>query len=748
MTPQPVVCPWRVRLAKRGRWALLGVASLAMLLTALGISGDPAEAQTSVSPVLSCSGSMVLDSGSGQCRTPRTETALRPSSCSAGSTRVAGEYGGHVCQRRVVRTVDTGRTRRVYSHTTYSEVWITTGTQQVQTGVNRTWVPARTHVEPLVPPVRVRVGSRRRCDFDPISGLQYNCRNVPVYRYQTTHTVTIPGYWREVPVYSEVETGYWDRVPTIHYTTEPIYQTVTQWITAPATLGPCAPGWRAAGSQCARTVLGEPSSAPHQSCPSGSVPRYADPLGGFGSGVVSCQASGPESGVDTGTEQDSGGGPEHSLDGTARPLHHLAGESDERLAELGIHRCSDGLLSYVPCAELPGRTWDSEPDVCDDIEGTVYRPDHGGSCVTASDLLSKCIAPGDCEETTIRTYCPAIGELSNTQIQEHADPVRGSETYRVCVFDCADFAALPPYVQSRINGSYDYACLPVPEPESTTEATTSTTTTTTTTSEVQREDADVGVHDPDDSGGPGDGGTGGRPVDSSEPDDDDPVDDDPLEPEEDPCASAPPEAAMHDVADRLTWHSHVPAASSGSGPQWRMPGGGKYLQVAPGRGWMHLVDPLEVDDGTCIWIATSVRTSWSELRPWVPAERALMEANSDTRHLVDRWEALSLAQQSLLVQWHRPGAVPAKVSCTVDEAAGSAASSACSWLIRFPAAYSWRAEACFEASPENGTADESAEPLLADGECWVVLAAGTGWIRSLSDYADGRVTLTPDGTQP
>lgn len=728
---------------RHAAWWMLAVVLAVLPLAVMAARGDAAAAQTSVAPVLSCGSGMVLDSASGTCLTQRTDTALRPSGCPTGSTLVAGQYGGHVCQTKVTRTVNTGRTRQVYSHTTYAKVWISTGTKTVQTGTNRTWVPPRTTVEPLVPPVRVQTGTSRRCDFDPVLGAQFNCRNVPVYGYQTSHTVTIPGYWSETPVYEKRETGYWDRVPTIHHTTVPVYETVVEWVTSAATQGPCPAGWQAAGSQCSRTVLGPPSAAPTQRCPSGSVPRYGDVLGGTGSSVLTCQAAGPGSGTDTGTEQDDSGGSQTSPDGGARPLHHLAGESDARLAELGIHRCADGLLSYVACDKLPGRTWDGDADVCEGIEGATYRPDHGGSCVTGSDLLNKCTTPGDCEETTIRTYCPAIGELADTQIQQHVHPHRGTETYRVCVFDCTSFGALPRYVQSRINGSYDYACLPVPEEEPS--PTTTSTTAPTTTTEPGEEDGNGGGDEDDD---PGDPPHVDQPEmtepDSTEPETNEP---DTTEPPDDECASVPPTRAAAGALSGLTLVSHVRAANPGTSPQRHLPGGGRYLQVAPGRGWVEVGGSVEVSERECRWAATWVRASWEDLQPWEATDRQAMEASADTRHLVKRWDSLSADQQQLVKRW-RPDAVRAGMACTVGDASGSGASTSCGWVLAHPAAYEWGAQLCFELKEGEG---RSSAPLpgrkpAATDPCWVSVASGVDWIRSVGDYADGRVTIAQSGT--
>ncbi len=802
----------RLGVRRAARWTFASVL-VALPLALTGAGGGSAAAQTSVAPVLSCGGGMVLDSTRGTCLTPRTETALRPSGCPAGSTKVPGQYGGHECQTKVTKKVDTGRTRQVYSHTTYEKVWMPTGAKRIQTGTNRVWVRPRTTVEPLVPPVKVQVGTRtesrvvtrpgpdvlyevsyqveveskrkvRRCAFDPYAGRQcwsetvtdthtqtrtrLECcvpgppiietitSRVPVYEYRTSLTVTIPGYWREEPIYETRETGYWDRVPTIHHTTEPVYETVVEWVTTAATQGSCPAGWKAAGSRCSRTVLGPPSAVPAQSCPAGSVPRYGDALGGVGPSVLTCQSNAPGSDTDTGADQEDSGGSETSPDGEARPLHHLAGESDERLAELGIHRCSDGLLSYVPCDELPGRTWDSDPDICDGIDGTTYRPDHGGSCVTESDLLNKCTTPGDCQDTTIRTYCPAIGELADTQIQEHAHPDRGAETYRVCIFDCTSFGAMPRYVQTRINGSYDYACLPVPEPEETTPDTSpgpSTTTTESTTATTEASDKDdEGDEDPDhrtDADEPDTTQPGTDEPTTTEPDTSETATTTTTAPPDDECASVPPTSAAAGALSGLRLVSHVRSADPSASPQRHLPGGGRYLQVAPGRGWAAISGSVDVSESECRWVATWVRISWEDLQPWEPADRQAMQARADTRHLVRRWDALNVDQQQLVRQWHRPGAAADSVVCAVGDASGASASASCGWVLRYPAAYDWEARMCFEAEPSSGTPRPTprsgSRPAVKD-PCWVSVASGVDWIRSVGDHADGRVTVTRSGS--
>ena len=780
---RPAQCHDCRRIGTRGTvWWMLAVVLAALPLALAAGRSNAAVARTSVAPVLSCPAGMALDSASGTCLTVRTETVARSMGCPAGWNGIAGPGGSLLCQGRTERRVDTGRTQRVYSHTTTSDVWIRTGSERVQTGTRRVWVPPRTVVYPLVPPVRVQVGTRtvrtrvtmpgppvsyevettrsrrvKRCAFDPYAGatcwhervtetrtrsvccrpgpdiVQTVTREVPVYEWQTTSTSTVPGRWDTEPVYSERETGYWHTVESVHYTTEPIYETKVELQTQPATLAPCAAGWQLAGGQCSRTVLGAPSAAPTQQCPSGSVPRYGDALGGTGPSVLTCQSSAPGSKPDTGTEQEDSGGPDDSPDGGARPLHHLAGESDERLAELGIHRCANGLLSYVPCDELPGRSWGSDPDICDGIEGTTYRPDHGGSCVTASDLLNKCTTPGDCEETTIRTYCPAIGELASTQIQEHAHPHRGAETYRVCIFDCSSFGTLPQYVRTRINGSYDYACLPEPDEEPSPTTTTVPTTTTTTPEREQDEEDDPVDDDPVGRPRPE------RPVDTAPP----------LVPE---CDLLPPESLLATDADELTWKSNV-AAAGRRVHQRDMPGDGAYLQTAPGRGWMETAGSLDVAEGRCSWVATSVRTTWSELQPWDPTDRARLAADDHpidgTRHLVVRWDALSPQQQQTVRRW-RANPVEVDAACTVSQAGSTrSARTDCAWVLSIPGAYLWSAQVCLQPVPDSGgprRAEPGDDPLGTDADCWITLGEGVDWIRSVGDYADGRVTVTGDGS--
>ena len=845
--------------------ALGWAAGLTVLLTFVALLaadslGTRASAQTSVAPVLSCAGSMVLDSSSGQCRTPRTETKRRPSTCPSGWTQVSGQYGGRQCQRRVERQRDTGRTRQVYSHTTYDTVWVPTGTRLEQTGTNRVWVPPRTMTEPLVPPVRVRVGTRtesrvvtrpgpdvlyevhyevqvetrrvvRRCAFDPFAG--QSCWNetiietrtesrtrleccipgppvretvtteVPIYEWRGTQEVTVPGYWRDKPIFSEVEIGYWDRVPTLHYTTESIYETVVEWQTRPATARPCPTGWRTVGRQCERTVLGSPTAAPTQRCPAGTVPRYSDSVGGVVPTVVSCAASQPSTDLDSGDDQEQSGGSETSPDGVARPLHHLAGESDERLAELGIHRCSNGLLSYVPCSELPGREWDDDPSVCDGLDGTVFRPDHGGSCVTGSDLLTKCTVADDCEQTTIRTYCPAIGELVNTEIQEHVHPARGAETYRVCVFDCGDFGTLPSYVQHRIDGSYDYACRPESDPDGDEDGEDGDEDDGDEDDGDGDEDDGDGDGDEDDGDGDGDDGDGDgddgdgedaddeRDEDNENDDEQDgdgadndvndvnddgdgdgdvvgdenrPIGDVPIEddsdgdstPEDfvgDDCSDLPAVSAVLATDGDVEWVSFVRSADGSSGLQDRMPGSGRYLQVAPGRGWMELRGSLDVRSGECTWIATRLRATWSELRPWVASERRQIAAGGGMGHLIDQWDVLSDDQQQLVRQWHTRSAVPHTVECTASDAALTG-DSACRWLLRRPAAFAWRSQVCFELVVPPAVQLESTNSEISVGDdpqdadaCWLTIAEGVNWIRSVDDYADARLTVTAGGGQ-
>lgn len=151
-----------------------------------------------------------------------------------------------------------------------------------------------------------------------------------------------------------------------------------------------------------------------------------------------------------------------------------------------------------------------------------------------------------------------------------------------------------------------------------------------------------------------------------------------------------------------------------------------------------------------------------------------MLSTTDTRHFVDRWEALNVDQQQLQRQWHSPSVQLISVACAVADATTGRASSSCGWKLDSPAAFDWQAEVCFELESDDGgggvrppvrhpvqlpgwfgiavqgfTGGQAprAKPSHKD-QCWVTAASGVDWIRRASDYADGRVTTQGTGGTP
>ena len=122
-------------------------------------------------------------------------------------------------------------------------------------------------------------------------------------------------------------------------------------------------------------------------------------------------------------------------------------------------------------------------------------------------------------------------------------------------------------------------------------------------------------------------------------------------------------------------------------------------------------------------------------------------------HLIDQWDVLSDDQQQLVRQWHTRSAVPHTVECTASDAALTG-DSACRWLLRRPAAFAWRSQVCFELVVPPAVQLESTNSEISVGDdpqdadaCWLTIAEGVNWIRSVDDYADARLTVTAGGGQ-
>ncbi len=647
-------------------------------------------------PLISCPAAMSFDVSSGRCKTSRSTTQSRIATCQTGWIKVPGEYGGFACQRSYSTVVQTG-TKRVFTHNTYRDLWVGTGSRRVHVRDERVWVPPRTTTEPVVPPIRVRDGTtnEKRCAYDPFAGQQcWNVR-VPAYRWITTTTSTTPGYYTTTPVYEYEPTGYWKTITTPHYANRPTYETRTSWHSTPAQLASCSPGWVQSSSQCERTILGEPSAEPSLSCPAGTQ------LVAVSSGTGQLWECDPNSSETSNADSNANTAETSSDKALTDALGtRLAALSDVELKELGLTRCDNGLLSYVRCDSLPEREWEQDQDICVDIDGTTFTANHGGSCVTEPDSLIKCTTPDECGETSVRTFCPAISELTNTEIRDRMSS-RGSESYRVCVFICDEFDSLPVYVRERILQSPDYACADsVAATTSANPVPANPVPTTTTT---------VPTNEPPPSGPP-------DKLDSPDPE----------------CIAP---SADDFAASSVAFSSPLRIADETNSPQQHLPGGGEHLIVAPGKGWFSVPDQSLLaftDEAGCLWRAKSVQVAWRELMPWKSADRKQMNMPGRAPHLVRQWDALDPSDQAIVRDWHRAAIKSETVSCDISAAVNTPAED-CAWQMLRPAVFEWLIQASFKAEQDN-----KQQRMQHD----LVLGSGFEFLRRLSSYASDAIGFT------
>ncbi len=700
----------------------------------------PAAAVTAAAaPYASCPATMTFDIASGRCKTQQTTSRPRQSHCQSGWTKVAGEYGGFVCQRAQRTRVQVG-TQRVFSHNTYTRTWVSTGSRRVHVRDRRVWVPPSRSTYPLVPPIRVSNGTttQRRCSYDPFAGQQcWNVR-VPAYRWITTHTVTTPGYYATQPVYEYQPSGYWNRVATPHYTNRPIYETRTTWQTRSARLAACPAGWSTRGNQCERSVLAEPSAQPTLRCPADMRLSFVGSAGS-GAGAYECNpitsdgtetsrgdpASDPADDPASDPAADPASDPAADPDPDAAESANLLGTrlaslSDTELAGLGLTRCENGLLSYVACESLPDREWQEDEDTCEDIPSTAYSEYHGGTCVTESDSLVKCTNPNDCNEITVRTYCPAIAELATTEISQQITS-RGAESYRVCVFVCDQFAGLPVYVRERILQSPDYSCADTPPAE-----TTTTTTTTTTTSTVPETTVPIGT--------PPSTPPGRTPPTDTPPTGTLPT----VPPTTIPACIAPSRTDLARAAADIGFTSSLRAASPTASGQQHLPGSGEFLMVAPGQGWLASSQPdptrLNITDSAdCLWEPTGAQITWRELVPWnLPDQDGMAKAGA--AHLVQQWEALAPLDQMIVRQWHRSAVKSGTTTCSIAELFSSPAQN-CAWQLLRPAVFEWSVRFSYATAAPAATASQVPTQIT--------LASGFEWLRSLEEHAADTTSFSP-----
>lgn len=724
-----------------------------------------------------CPAGMQLTSGRDRCLTPRVRWSQPTYRCPTGYRLLVGEFGGSQCQRTVTTRVQTG-TRRVFSHNTYESVWVDTGRQRQQTGTRREWVPARTTVEPIVPPIRRQVGTTRTwvppatttqvirtgtrtertrecnvvwelgtsvCSWVEREVPVYEAievvltpgrwRVTPTYEWQRSQTITIPGYYRTVPVYGWVRTGYYDRVARPQYRIEPVYETRSSVETVAARSTGCASGWTPSGGLCRRVELGLPSAVPTRRVQAPSTDEVSNA---------------PAVPVE----------PEVNLD---RSLARLASLGDAELSSLGLHRCTGGLISQVPCGSQPSRTWNVDADACQGIAGTTATAAHGGSCRTGVDTLTKCQPGGRrCRQVTVRTFCPRIAQLSGTRILSWQETEQGKqgETYRACVFDCTNFAALPAYVAHRIQSSADYHCAATPSveaprdpprmtttqppvttttrtPTTTSSSASTTTTSSTTTSVPRRTTTSVPRRTPPLRVPPTVPPVRVPPTTRprvtqprvtqprvtqprvTQPRVTQPPVTQPT-PTTTPQCSRFPAGALRAAASRLRFETPIAATGAARADQTNMPGRGLYVVLAPGVGWV--VPPtgvwtLDILSNGCAWRATELRVTWTELVPW----RHAAQIRPIAPEVVRAWQALSAADQATVRSHHVTRR--AITSCSPAQLR-SDPRTACNWFLAEPAVYRWELAATYRPSAA-GVSQRSQR-----------IAGGVAHIRSLSEFGD------------
>ena len=254
---------------------------------------------------------------------------------------------------------------------------------------------------------------------------------------------------------------------------------------------------------------------------------------------------------------------------------------------------------------------------------------------------------------------------------------------------------------------------------------------------IPTDDGDDGGGGGPRGGGPPDGG-GGSPPGGGDDD-------------EEPCTTGLGLTAgdRSRFVSQLRWVTLVGIQAQGEpGKPWPphpdVPGGRKYLLVAGSPVWpvtdsggvWHVVS----DDG-CLWEVISIQARLTQLLPWRPSHRAVIEnahtarpgAGFDT--YLSRWDNLNASQQAQAQQHHTGRDVSA--SCGIETAMVSVDSyDRCRWELPAPGMWSWQARACFRGITEDTTFHQCA-----------TLARGVEWFLEIIDYTSG-ITLHHSAAVP
>ena len=190
----------------------------------------------------------------------------------------------------------------------------------------------------------------------------------------------------------------------------------------------------------------------------------------------------------------------------------------------------------------------------------------------------------------------------------------------------------------------------------------------------------------------------------------------------------------------LRWVTLVDLEANGPpGQPWpphrEVPGGADFLVVSQSPVWPVVADWVSwhvVDAEDCWWVATAVQTRATEMLPWRPSHRSVLEDAAASRPdtgidvFLRRWDNLTAAQQAQAQQLHRHRDVSAR--CPLAAArVGEDSYRQCRWELPGPGVWLWQAQACFEADTGDATYAE---------ECRT-LRQGVDWFLRFVDYTDG-----------
>lgn len=216
---------------------------------------------------------------------------------------------------------------------------------------------------------------------------------------------------------------------------------------------------------------------------------------------------------------------------------------------------------------------------------------------------------------------------------------------------------------------------------------------------------------------------------------------------EDPCASGlelHSGQREHFLSD-LRWETlaHV-APHRDPTVEWPphpdVPGGADFLVVSQSPVWPVVDSAAQWDAVTaegCVWSATEVLTTVTQLLPWRTEHRDTVAAAARSRPgagldvYLQRWDNLSPREQADARRHHVQRGVD--VACGFDTAKSNTDSyGKCRWEVPFPGVWEWEARACFEAYYGDDTY-----------RACDTLASGVEWFLGILDYTSG-ITMQAD----